>query len=131
MKPNNLEEVLNDPFTKAYDEFMFWWKWRKQFREIINKYFLSDTIDVKECEHKFMDKKGIIEIKTLKDIIDKVPLWAIDIFLVDLKEWIKLNHDLNKMSEILPKWSIVHDNISLQWINDWKNYANIQINLLP
>lgn len=73
--------------------------------------------------------KDIIEIKTLKDIIDKVPKESIDIFLNDLRSWIELTHKWNELKKHFP-WMIEHDDTTIQRVDDWKNEATINIELL-
>lgn len=71
----------------------------------------------------------IIKISNLKDIIDKVPIDCIDSFLVDLKSRIELTHKGNALKKLLPEWMIEHDDTTIQWVNDWKNEADIQIEI--
>lgn len=74
--------------------------------------------------------KQEIEISSLKEIIDKVPIDCIDSFLVDLKSRIEITHKANELMKVLPAWSLVHDDTTIQRVNDWENYADIKIDLL-
>lgn len=73
--------------------------------------------------------REIIEISSLKDIVDKVPIECIDSFLIDLKSWIELTHKWNQLKKMFP-WMIEHDDTTIQWVNDWKNEADIQIDFI-
>lgn len=52
-----IDEVLNDPLTKVYDEFMElrWNQWRKQFREIVEKHMPK----ISEEELKIVLEKSV------------------------------------------------------------------------
>jgi len=71
-----------------------------------------------------------IDIKTLQDIIDKVPLDNIDMFLVDLKNWFVMTKQIEDIKWLLPKGSVVHDTTTLNWINDGSHDADVQIDIL-
>ena len=77
----------------------------------------------------------IVEIKTLKDIIDKVPAQTLDYFLEDLKQWVLLHQEI----EIAKKAKEVSDNIdiktseTMQWIDNsdtGKHEQNINIKIV-
>ena len=80
-----------------------------------------------------MDK--IIEIKTLKDIIDKVPAQTLDYFLEDLKQWVLLHQGIEEAK----KAKEVSDNIEIKtsetmhWIDNsdtGKHEQNINIKIV-
>ena len=50
----DIEKLMNDPFTKAYDEFISWWQGRKQFREIINKYITKNLYSIRLLQLYFL-----------------------------------------------------------------------------
>ena len=77
----------------------------------------------------------IVKIKTLKDIIDKVPAQTLDYFLEDLKQWVLLHQGI----EIAKKAKEVSDNIdiktseTMQWMDNsdtGKHEQNINIKIV-
>lgn len=70
--------------------------------------------------------KESIEIKTLKDIVDKVPKESIDIFINDLKSWIYLTYKWMELEKQFP-WMIEQDDTTMKWLDDWKNNATVNI----
>jgi len=73
-----------------------------------------------------MDKT--INISTLKDILDKVPIECVDSFLIDLKGWIELCHKGRILQKQFP-WMIEYDDTTIPRLNDWGNKVHIQIKI--
>ncbi len=50
----NIEKLMDDTFTKAYEEFMIWWKGRKQFREVITKHITKKMYSIRLLQLVFL-----------------------------------------------------------------------------
>ena len=70
-----------------------------------------------------------IKIKTLKDVIDKVPTEKLDYFLLDLKNWVLLhkNIELAKKDKIINKELDIKTSETMNWIDDDDNKQNIKV----
>jgi hypothetical protein len=69
-----------------------------------------------------------INIETLSDIVDKVPLESLDCFMTDLKAWVnmaKTAKDVNNLFDFyvlsVPK--------SIRWIDDGRNDVEINVEI--
>jgi len=69
-----------------------------------------------------------ISIKSVSDIVNKVPLEDIDNFMVDLKWWYICMMWAIKFNNIVP-WTIQVDYNEIIRINDWKNDKNVNITI--
>jgi len=63
-------------------------------------------------------KEEKISIKTLKDIVEKVPLENLEEFLADLKMWVETVHVSKTVYGKMLK------NYGMYWINDGQNKIN-------
>jgi|GEM_PF-6095096 len=76
-------------------------------------------------------ERATIVIKTIKDIVDKVPRDQLDVFLQDLKKHIFTCDSIVTMRKILPIGSITFDDSTLNRIDDSKNESHVQITFNP
>lgn len=76
-----------------------------------------------------MEERETIKIKTLKDVIDKVPTEKLDYFLLDLKNWVLLhkNIELAKKDKIINKELDIETSETMDWIDDDDNKQNIKV----
>ena len=68
-----------------------------------------------------------IEIRTIDDIVNKVPEDRLEFFIKDLKSYLKIRYSGKDIINLLPKWSM---EMTLKWIDDWKSdfkWINIKL----
>ena len=58
-----------------------------------------------------------ISIKTVEDMVNKVPIEDLDIFLKDLKAWLTMHKTVGIVSETFGEVVAMNDT-ELKWIND-------------
>lgn len=76
-----------------------------------------------------MEKENIwqnerISIKSVSDIVNKVPLEDIDNFITDLKNWYIMMKSVEMYNGLIKT-----NNEEMLWVNDWKNDHNVNITL--
>ncbi len=81
---------------------------------------------MKENKKVSPDNSVRISIKSVSDIVNKVPLEDIDNFIKDLKGWYIMMHGVKKFNSIL-WWGITTNYEEMVRVNDWKNDKNMNI----
>lgn len=76
-----------------------------------------------ETEEKYIKPQDAIEIRTLKDIIDKIPNNKVDAFLEDLRTWLNVTHGLRVTAKTIASLGMPADSIKfeddvLNWVDD-------------
>ena len=65
-----------------------------------------------------------LPMKTIQDVVDKVPLESVDLFLVDFWNWLKIHKEIKKLTKDVE----MNDEVFM-WIDDWKNDINLTIQI--
>lgn len=75
-----------------------------------------------------MQSSNAISISSIKDIIDNVPEENMESFLKDLHKWVLV---CRKVRDFNIPWGRLKmfDENTMQRVNDWENYVNVNIDV--
>lgn len=100
-----------------------------------NPFTHNHTIPMQEdFKNVSPDNSERISIKSVSDIVDKVPLEDIDNFITDLKGWYTMMKTIKTFDSVLwisklVKWWVQTNYNEMLRVNDWKHDKNVNITL--